>query len=410
MRLRTLCTSLALLLFCASASAQAPKPGSLSYRGKVYDAASLPSELGPVVRTAVESWAPWATKSGYRMDLDPTRRVLLLSAKGDVDAAMGLVVKTLALFDSLFPAAITPGPGTAPGAPVAPVAKAAKPKPGEQPDDVIPEDPESPPPGAPKTLAPSKDEPVTVAAAVTFRPDAQTAVMLIAKNSADYESALAHLAAAHPYLAEWKTEAAGQIGFALGNPLCGSYNENSPGQEEWNPDNELVHRTMALLVLRRFENQPYWLHTGLCWHAEMSVCKSIYCMPYRDGFVSTGEHGGWIATLNSLFSGREKQPLRVDELAIVRGTWDDKRSKAALGMVDFLARLNPRALSGFMEELRQTRELNSRINNADGTWTRNTKYEVANDTQKQLLEKYFGAKVMSEVIAYWTTGAITPVK
>jgi hypothetical protein len=235
-------------------------------------------------------------------------------------------------------------------------------------------------------------------------------VMLIAKNSADYELALAHLAAAHPYLAEWKTEAAKQIGFALSEPLCGSFNENSPGQEEWNPDNELVHRTMALLVMRRFGDQPYWLQTGLCWHAEMSICKSIYCMPYRDGFVFVGEHGGWIAELNSLFSGREKQPLRVDEIAIARGFWDDKRSKAALGMVDFLAKLNPRALSGFMEELRQNRDVNSRVANVDGTWTRNTKYEVANDTQKQLLEKYFGAKVMSEVIAYWTTGAITPVK
>ena len=407
MKLRALCTSLALLLLCANATAQAPKPGSLSYRGKVYDAASLPAELGPLVRKAVETWVPWAAKHGYRLDLDPTRRVLLLSNRDDVDAPMGLVIKTLALFDSLFPAAITPSPSAPPAAPVA---KASKPKPDESPGDVIPEDPESPPPGAPKTLAPSRDEAVTVASAVSFRPDSQTAVMLIAKNSADYEAALAHLAAAHAYLAEWKTEATKQIGFALGDPLCGAYNENSPGQEEWNPDNELVHRTMALLVLRRFEHQPYWLHTGLCWHAEMSVCKSIYCMPYRDGFVAIGEHGGWIAALNSLFSGREKQPLRVDEIAIVRGTWDDKRSKAALGMVDFLARLNPRALSGFMEELRQTRELNSRVTNVDGTWTRNTKYEVANDTQKQLLEKYFGAKVMSEVIAYWTTGAITPVK
>lgn len=407
MNMQRIAVVLVAMLLCASASAQGPKPGAIGYRGKLYEANSLPADVGPAARTAIETWAPWAKANGYHIDLDPTRRVLLVSAKADTSAPLGLIVKTLALFDGLFPAPLTPPPAAA-----LPAAAAKKPRADpDEADDVIPEDPESPPPGAPKTLKPTReDQSTAIPMGPAFKPDAQAAVMLIAKNSADYALALDMLAAAHPYLAEWKGEAQEQIGFALSEPLCGAYNENSPGQEEWNPDNELIHRTMALLVMRRFSDQPYWLHTGLCWHAEMSIAKSIYCMPYRDGFVAVGEHGGWIAELNSLFSGREKQPLRVDEVAIVRGTWDDKRSKAALGMVDFLAKLNPRALPGFMEELRSYRQVNGRITNADGTWTLNTKYEVPKDVQKTLLEKYFGAKVLSEVLVYWTTGALTPVK
>ena len=400
-------SALLLLLWCASATGQTPKPGSLSYRGKSYDTAALPPELGPSVRVAVASWEEWAKANGYRLDLDPSRRVLLVSTKSSVDASMGLVIKTIALFDELFPAAVTPATSEKPVEEVAKAPKAGVP----EPIDAIPEDPESPPPGAPKTLAPQRDGPgKSSARPAAFRPDGQTAVMLIIKNSADYSSALELLAKAHPYLAEWKTGAAAQIGFALGAPLCGAYNENSPGQEEWNPDNELVHRTMALLVLRRFSEQPYWLHTGLCWHAEMTVMKSIYCMPYRDGFVSVGDHGGWIATLNSTFSGREKEPLKVEEIALVRGTWDDKRSKAALGMVDFMSKVNARALSGLMEELRLYRDQYGRTTNADGSWTSIARYEPPFDAQAKMLERYYGAKVMTDVIAYWTTGVISPVK
>jgi hypothetical protein len=409
MSLRNLLMIAALTCLGASAFAQVAKPGTISYRGKVYEASALPPETGPAVREAVDIWAGWAKTQGYRLDLDPSRRVLLVSAKGNTEPAMGWIGKTLALFDSLFPASVTPAPSSDVGAPPEPavVARGV----AQDPADVIPEDPETPPPGAPKTLAPTREDlAVVLPQSENFRPDSQLAVMLIAKNSADYVLALDQLAVTYPYLADWKKTAGEQIGFALGNPLCGAYNETSPGQEEWNPDNELVHRTMALLVLRRFSVQPYWLHTGLCWHAEMSINKSIYCMPYRDGFVGIGEHGGWVAELNSLFGGRSKQPLKVEEFAIVRGSWDSKRSKAALGMVEFLAKLNPRVLSGFLEELRLHREQNGRITNTDGSWVMNPKYEVPNESQRIVLEKYFGAKVLSAAIAYWTTGAISPVK
>jgi hypothetical protein len=234
--------------------------------------------------------------------------------------------------------------------------------------------------------------------------------MLVLKNSADYGTALDFITAAHPYLAEWKPSALQQIGFALEEPLCGAYNETSPGQEEWNPDNELVHRTMALLVMRRFAEQPYWLRTGLCWYAEMGVLKSIYCMPYREGFVGVGEHGGWIQALNSMYSGRGKDPLRMEELALRRGKWDEKLAKTALGMVDYLGKTNPRSLSGTMEELRHYADMNGRQINTDGTWTKIRDYEVPGEQQKLLLERHFGVNVLHDVIAFWTSGATDPGK
>ena len=395
----------ALLMCCASALAQGPKPGTVTFRGKNYEPAALPDDVGATAKSAVHDWSLWAKSNGYRLDLDPSRRVLLLSTKSNVEATLGLVVKTIALFDSQFPAPVTPSAADASAG-----AKSPKPRATPTPDE-IPEDPESPPPGAPKTLPPDQIDAAELAKqAGAFRPDSQTAVMLVIKNSADYSSALDQLIALRPYLMEWKSTAITQIGFALEDPLCGAYNENSPGQEEWNPDNELVHRTMALLVMRRFSEQPYWLNTGLCWFAEMAIAKSIYCMPYRDGFVGVGEHGGWIAALNSIYSGREKEPLKLTEFAMVRGKWDDKLAKTALGIVDYMCKVNPRALAGLMEELRRFRDLNGRHTNADGTWTKLLDYEVPGEQQKVFLERYYGASVLRDVISYWTNGATLPVK
>ncbi|MEO6708347.1 MAG: hypothetical protein ABI054_09670 [Planctomycetota bacterium] len=402
-RIAFLCA--ALCLCSAAAFAQGPKPGTVGFRGKSYEATALPEEVGAAAKAAVREWAPWAKTHGYRLDLDPSRRVLLISTKSNVDASLGLVTKTIALFDGLFPASLKPvAPETS--APAGP-AKTASPADG----DVIPEDPETPPPGAPEVLPPEKNEVLEVTRQTSnFVPDSKTAVMLVIKNSADYDSALDQLVAARSYLGPWKSTASSQIGFALEDPLCGAYNENSPGQEEWNPDNELVHRTMALLVLRRFSEQPYWLYTGLCWYGELSIAKSIYCMPYRDSFVGIGEHGGWLAALNSLYSGRAKLPLEMQEFKLVRGKWDDRLAKTSLGMVDFLCKQNPRALSGLMEELRRYRDLHGRQTDADGTWTKILDYEVPAEQQKILLERYYGANVLRDAISYWTSGAIEPAK
>lgn len=392
----------AVTILCGGlAFAQAPKPGSIGFRGKSYELATLPDDVGAAAKTAIRDWALWAKTHGYRLDLDPSRRVLLLSTKSTVDAQLGLVVKTIALFDSLFPVAVAPAPepaGTAANTPV------------DLPDE-IPEDPESAPPGAPATLPADRNDKGEIAKETrVFRPDSQTAVMLILKSSADYEATLDKLIESRAYLADWKKVALPQIGFVLEDPLCGAYNENSPGQEEWNPDNELVHRTMALLVARRFAEQPYWLQTGLCWYAELSVTKSIYCMPYRDGFVGVGEHGGWLAALNSMYSDRAKEPLRPQEFALVRGKWDDKLAKTALGVVDYMCKTNPRPLASLLEELWQFRDQNGRKTNADGTWTKLLDYEVPLDQQKLLLERYYGANVMRDLIKYWTVGASEPGK
>lgn len=397
----------AVILLAAAAFAQGPKPGSVSFRGKIYEPAQLPADVGAAAKAAVATWAPWAKTRGYRLDLDPSRRVLLLSSHSNVDAPLSLINKTGALFDSLLPAAVSPAGPVTPAV-SAPSAKKAAPVPA---DDWIPEDPESPPPGAPKTLPPDRETLAPLErTAGAFEADSKTAVMLIAKNSADYGSALELLASLYPYLAEWRAGVVAQIGFALGDPLVGAYNENSPGQEEWNPDNELVHRTMALLLMRRTQHQPYWLQTGLCWHAEMTIAKSIYCMPFREGFVAIGEHGGWLAALNSIYSGRAKQPLRVAEFNLQRGRWEDKLAKTALGVVDYMSRTNPRVLGSLMEELRRFADQNSRVTAADGSWTSVKDYQVPEEQQKLFLERYYGATVLEDMIVAWTTGTPAPGK
>ena len=66
--------------------------------------------------------------------------------------------------------------------------------------------------------------------------------------------------------------------------------ENPAGMEEWDIENELVHRLAHLLLLRRFGQQPFWLTMGFSWYVEKEMRGAIYCYPYRSGFVWASEH------------------------------------------------------------------------------------------------------------------------
>ena len=90
------------LLVAASLHA-APTLGDVTirWRGENYEPATLPEELEPAPRTAIESWAEWAARMSYRMDLSEDGRVLLVSSAGNRKRGkqMKLVEKTIAFFD-----------------------------------------------------------------------------------------------------------------------------------------------------------------------------------------------------------------------------------------------------------------------------------------------------------------------
>ena len=210
---------------CLGSSAAAQSKVAISWKGRKLDAAALPKDLGPAPGAAIALWEPWARKSGYRMDLDASGRVLVLApASGSRGAKVLQIAGTAATwFDGLLPKP-PPRTGEKSGAPS-----------GEAPSspEVIPEDPEAPPPGAEKK-APAK-KPAAWGSG-SAEPDSQTATLIALADERDQKSLLEFLAAASPELAAWTAQAESELGFVLEIPLVAAYVESASGQEEWNAD------------------------------------------------------------------------------------------------------------------------------------------------------------------------------
>lgn len=352
---------------------------TVTWKGKSYTAEKLPDALEEAPKRAVAEFAPWAKERGYRFDLDPTARVLLVSKRGSTpDARLRTLAKVEAWFDALFPA-IAKGPATGPAAP-------------EEPKDTgggIPEDPEAPPPDAGPTSKPKGGSAGAWGSGSTG-PDAHTSVMLVVRDAKDYGALIDALAATRPYLASWQATAKKLPAFVLEEPLCGAYLEKADGQEEWSPEHELVNRTAQLLVLRRFGQQPNWLVQGLGWEAEHAYDGTMYCFPFRDEFVFAAEHGAWPNELANAFADRA-EPLRLQEVASwPRGRYEPEPARLAWGLVHHLARTSKAKLGPLLDELRRFRDEHDRRSTGDATWERIAGYEVPVADQQTILEKHLG--------------------
>jgi hypothetical protein len=377
------------LLAVPATSSEEP---AVFWKGQRTALSALPAEVPAETRAAVAAWSPWAAAERYRIDLDPSGRVLLVGANGRSSIArqLALVRDTLAFFDERLPAA----PAAAP-APEAPGWSQGP----------IPEDPESPPAGTP----PSFEEalrPKSTAWGAGLRPLDRDAIVLAAvDDEADYASLLDHLARSHPYLAAWRGTAARYVGFTLEEPLCGAFVLGASGMEEWDPENELVHRTAELALLRRFGRQPYWVQQGWAWHVELSLRRSIYCFPYRSGFVGVGEHGGWDKDLRAAHP-TEREPVSIADLAALRrGAWDDRAAKHAWGAIAFLDSRRRGALAAILADLHGEWDRGSRRDLGAGNWERDVDFELPLDVQARVLEQRAGATVWAELREHFAHGA-----
>jgi hypothetical protein len=357
--------------------------------------------LPAAARAAAEAWAGFAREHGYAMDLDGDGRLLLVSDGGAsaTERRIELVQRTIALFDRELPpppprtAAAEPAAG-GPGGPGGPGGKSGgKRAERADPDDVIPEDPEGPPPGwkPPEVLEPVE---TTAWGAGTVPPDTQTIVLLVLRDEADYHAALDVLAGLREYLADWAARARADLGFVLEDPLSGGFVLNASGQEEWNPDNELVNRVAQLCLLRRFSQQPNWIVQGWAWHVEMELLGGVYCFPHRSEFVWAVEHTGW----DKEVARRLKDaPPDFDALARwPRGTYDALLSRLAWALVDWSLAEHPGALSRVLEELRGYRDLNNRRKTSDTTWERARDFEVPAATQRKTFQDGIGKSFLRD--------------
>lgn len=343
------------LLPLASADDKVP----LSWQGKRFTSAEWPKDLPEAGRKAALVWEGWAQKAGCRMDFEDKARVLLVTRRGSsrADKQMQVLGRVSKWFDALLP---TP-PRTAPG------------------DDGV--------------------EPAEWGSG-SAPPDSQTAVVIVLKDEKDHHAALAFLGTRFPELKEWADKAPARLGFVTEIPLCGGFVENAAGNDEWDPDHELVNRIGQLLVLRRFGQQPNWLVQGLAWEAETAYDKSIYCYPYRAEFVYAVEHTAWPLELRKEFQDRKEKPLTLEEFALwPRGRFDPIAGRYAWGFVHFLAAQKKAEMSLFLEDMRVFRDTNDRKEAEDGSWARIPGYRVPLEAQLAMLKKRFGDDVLDAASA-----------
>jgi len=213
-------------------------------------------------------------------------------------------------------------------------------------------------------------------------------VLLIVRDQDDFEVLLRHLATQYPYLASWEKEAKANQGFVLGEPCVAAYLELPEGVEEWNPDNELVHRVARLLVLNRFGELPNWFLLGYAWNLEIALRKGVYCFPWRDEFVWAVEHGGWPAAVKARYAKARLQP--ADFMAFKRGQFVDAMAKAGWAMTAYLVAKEPAALPALLEELRVLHEQRARVQEGPNRWRRDTEYELSVAEQARLFTRHLG--------------------
>lgn len=314
----------------------------MSWHGQRFTSDALPEGFPERARDAAKLWEPWAAKSGYRLDFDDDARLMLATRRGGskVEGQLRIALKAEEWLDALLP----PAAGDA----------------------------------------------------------APTAAMLALKDEKAHAAVLGFVGTVAPEIAAWAEKAAGkELGFVLAKPLCGAFVESAAGLKEWNPDHELLNRTVQVLLLRRYGALPQWLAQGIAWEAERTLFGSIWCYPHRSGFVAKTEHEAWPKELAAELENEALTVFSVESLAAWRtGTYDAEAARHAWGLVHWLAREKKEALAGALDDLRALREKSERKTHEDGSWEIVPGYEIPAAAQAEIFAKRCGDGWIEEAKAW----------
>lgn len=374
-------------------------------------AAARAGANGPTSAAALAAeaaWKEWAAKHNYTFAWSKDERVLVMlpQERSKPERSLELLEKSLQRFDQMLP---PPPPPPAP-----------PPKPIDDSDMPPPSDGDNPPTDDPRagTAAPAAQTGKNGATQGTWvwgagdHPlDSDTIVFGLFRKPEDFADALDKVAKAFPFLAPWAAKAKEDPGCLLLQPLFGGCVDRVNGMEEWNPDNELVHRVAVLAMYRRFGHVPFWAGLGVGWNVEFDVLKSIYCFPYRNSFVWAKEHGGWEADLRRVYGKRgKKQPLTIDELTEVkRGSFDLDGAARSWGTIRFLAENYPKQLSPLFADFERLRDKLGRKADPGGSeawasWKIPADFELSASDQKGVIESDISKEALDQASAYFRDG------
>ncbi|MBL8859792.1 MAG: hypothetical protein JNL28_14895 [Planctomycetes bacterium] len=393
--------SLAALMAPPAAAAGVP----VTFKGKSGTTEQLPAGLSPDQVAIVARYAPWASGAGYRMDFDAQGRILLVTHKNRsrLQDTLRTIGKAQTWFDGVLPA---PERKVQPETPV-------DDKPAPPAPEPLPEDPESKAlrqgtgtPAAPDSPG-TKTTWQTSWGTGSIEPDTQIAALFIVKTAEDYSTLLDVLASETHYLKHWIDDARKHTGFTIEDPLAGAYQENAAGQEEWNGDHELINRTVQLMTLRRFGQQPNWIVQGIAWDGEIAADGLVYCFPFRSEFVFAAEHGAWPNEAKALVKDLGRTLELSDVANWKRGTWKDKPAKLAWGTVHHLIGQGPGPLSNALEDMRLMREKKDRRTTGPNSWERIPGFELSAEDQTAILQARFGPDVLKDITNSVRSGRVS---
>jgi hypothetical protein len=160
-----------------------------------------------------------------------------------------------------------------------------------------------------------------------------------------------------------------------------------------------------LLLNERHGRLPQWLALGLAWQLESTVCKSVYCFPYRSGFVGKTEHRGWAKELAAMIAARGEEPLAMEQLSgWTRGVWDDAHAALAWGAGAMLADHYDEELPRVLAALAALRDSEGRTTHADGSWEGIGNYEIPPEKQLAILDRELGVDFLVELARFCRLG------
>jgi hypothetical protein len=341
---------------------------SVTWKGEQLSAVELEETLSEEVSALISGevmeqlarFSEWVLANEYTVTLSNDARVVLITASKKVSMRrMKLVDETVAVFDQLMSL-------------------------GEEGDGPAAENGA----GSPKSSRP--------------------VVLVETEDEGQYRALVSGLASQDPDMERWAASVTGQPGFSEMRIASAVWQSEPVGYEigeVWRSENELVNRLARLLLHRRYGRQPTWLGVASAWRVEMEVLDTIYCFPYRGGFVGVGDHGGWQTHLKSEFKKRKKSDLRPDEFAAWKpNTWDEEEAHMAWGFVEFLARHKPGVLGAFAAEYRELFEVGYLTTFPDGSWRTNPSFVVSLEEQAALLESLGGEGLFDAASEFFRKG------
>lgn len=230
--------------------------------------------------------------------------------------------------------------------------------------------------------------------------------MFVVRNEREYGTLVQTLGKMQDYLKHWVTLGLTQTGFVHEKPLVGAYIQVASGMQEWDPENELVHRVAHLLFVRRFSSiQPNWVISGVAWYLENLIRDAIYVYPYRSEFVFATEHTAWQHDLKNIFEGRGISPLEIYDLTEwKRGTYEGNAARMSYGFAEFLSKYRTKQFSVFLEGLRLFAMEDSKEYTGDVNWVRKPNYAVSAESQAALIIDFFGDFCMLDAADYFRKG------